>query len=166
MAHRPTARDGHCRLSALTQRSSMTRISAPFAAFAVLALVGCAGGKQLAPLSIPNTPLGRSADRAASAASFARAIPSSLSGEVLTATNVVVTRARHCQPRTASMHRSRRAGRQPGLIQARFRLRGPGIGFSTILSFGVLKSRSRSHRLRTLFKAWPRLWDHSGRRRR
>ncbi len=74
----------------------MTRISAPFAAFAVLALVGCAGGKQLAPPSIPNNPLGRSADRAASAAPFAGAIPSSLSGEVLTATNVVVTRARHC----------------------------------------------------------------------
>ena len=75
----------------------MTKISAPFAVFTVLALVGCAGGTQLAPASIPNSPLGRSADRAASGTPFARALPASLSGEVLTASNVVVTRARHCR---------------------------------------------------------------------
>lgn len=74
----------------------MTRISAPFAVFAVLALVGCAGGTQLAPASIPNSPLGRSADRAASSTPFAKALPASLSGEVLTATNVEVTPARRC----------------------------------------------------------------------
>jgi hypothetical protein len=93
MAHRPTARDGHCCLSALTRGATVTRISASFAALAVLALVACAGGSQLAPPSTPNRPLGRSADRAAP---LARALPLSLSGEVLTATNVVVKRARHC----------------------------------------------------------------------
>jgi hypothetical protein len=74
----------------------VNRISAPFATFAVFALVGCAGGSQLAPSSSPNLPLGRSVDRAASGAPFARALPASLSGEVLTATNVAVTRARRC----------------------------------------------------------------------
>lgn len=92
------ARDGRRRSWALNTRgATVTRINAPFAAFAVLALAGCAGGTQLAPASIPNSPLGRSADRAASGTPFARALPASLSGEVLTATNVEVTPARRCR---------------------------------------------------------------------
>jgi hypothetical protein len=75
----------------------VNRISAPFAVFAVLALVGCAGGSQLAPNSLSNLPLGRSVDRAASGTPFAKTLRSSPNEEVLTATNVVVTGASGCR---------------------------------------------------------------------